>query len=68
LRTRYAALSEGARSPDAMLVALSGGDLGALTTADFARAVSDADAFAGWTARMKQKFRERAAPTSGAEG
>ncbi len=67
LRTRYAALTEGARSPDAMQVALSGSDVGALTTADFTRAVSDVDAFAGWTERMKKKFRERPAPVGAAK-
>ena len=64
LRTRYGKLTEGARSPEAMQVALSGSDLGALTAADFTRAVSDVDAFAGWTARMKKKFREKPAPAA----
>ena len=64
IRTRYGKLTEAARSPDAMQVALSGADVGALTTADFTRAVSDVDAFAGWTSRMKKKFREKPAPVA----
>jgi tetratricopeptide (TPR) repeat protein len=64
LRTRYDKLTDQARSPEAMRVALSGADLGALTAADFTRAVSDVDAFAGWTSRMKQKFREKPGPVT----
>lgn len=62
LRTRYEKLTSGARAPEAMQVALSGANAAALTTADFSRAVSDAEALAGWTARMKQKFRQKTAP------
>jgi tetratricopeptide (TPR) repeat protein len=64
LRTRYAKLTESARAPEAMRVALSGANDGALTAADFSRAVSDADAFAGWVQRMKKRFRDRPAPVS----
>jgi tetratricopeptide (TPR) repeat protein len=64
LRTRYAKLSDNSRAPEAMKVALSGAAAGALTAADFSRAVSDADAFAGWVERMKKKFRDRPAPVS----
>jgi tetratricopeptide (TPR) repeat protein len=67
LRTRYGKLTDGSRSPEAMQVALSGADLGALTAVDFTRAVSDVDAFAGWTARMKKKFREKPAPVAAAK-
>jgi hypothetical protein len=67
LRTRYGKLTDGARSPEAMQVALSGSDLGALTATDFTRAVSDIDAFAGWTSRMKKKFREKPAPVASAK-
>ncbi|HTK35684.1 MAG TPA: endoglucanase [Caulobacteraceae bacterium] len=64
LRTRYAKFGDGARAPEAMKVALSGGAAGALTASDFSRAVSDVDSFAGWVERMKKKFRSRPAPVS----
>ena len=67
LRTRYAKLTDAVRSPEAMRVALSGADPGALTAADFSRAVSDTDAFAGWVERMKKRFRDRPAPVSTAK-
>jgi tetratricopeptide (TPR) repeat protein len=62
LRTRYGKLADAARDPEAIQIALSGSNVAALTTADFTKAISDADALAGWTARMKKKFREKPAP------
>ena len=67
LRSRYTKLSEASRAPEAMKVALSGAAAGQLTAADFSRAVSDADAFAGWVERMKKRFRDRPAPVSTAK-
>ncbi|MEO6338540.1 MAG: endoglucanase [Caulobacteraceae bacterium] len=64
LRTRYAKVSEAVRAPEALRVALSGADTGPLTAADFMRAASDADTFAGWVARMKKRFREKPTPVS----
>ena len=62
LRTRYAKVTDTVRAPEALRVALSGADTGPLTAADFVRAASDADTFAGWVARMKKRFREKPAP------
>lgn len=64
LRTRYAKLTEGVRAPEAMQVALSGADSVVLSAADFSRAVSDADTFAGWVQRMKKRFRDRPEPAA----
>ncbi len=50
-----------------MRVALSGAVASPLTTADFGRALSDADSFAGWVQRMKQKFHDRPAPMAAAK-
>jgi tetratricopeptide (TPR) repeat protein len=66
LRVHYAKFTDAVRAPEAMRVALSGADSGILSAADFSRAVSDADAFAGWVQRMKKRFRDRPAPTGGA--
>lgn len=56
LRARYAKLAEGSSAPDALRVALSGVADSALTAQDFARASTDAAAFAGWVANMKKRF------------
>ena len=61
LRGRFGKMTERARAPEAMRVALSGTGPEAAKATDFARAVSDADTFAGWVQRMKQRFRDRAA-------
>jgi hypothetical protein len=66
LRTRFAKLTPAARSPEAMQVALSGGDVQSLTPADYSRAVSDTALFAGWVSRMKQRFRQKPAPVGAA--
>jgi len=64
LRTRYAKLTDDVRAPDAMKVALSGGDDAPMSAGDFMRVSSDADTFAGWVARMKKRLRDK--PTPGA--
>ena len=67
LRTRYGKLTDAVRQPDAMRIALSGADAPAVSAADFARVSSDADAFAGWVARMKKKLQEKPAPLPAAK-
>lgn len=62
LRDRYTGFFELARNPEALRVAFAGVDGGALTANDFSRAVADNEGFAGWVARMKQRFREKPAP------
>ena len=63
LKGRYAKLADSARSPDALRVALAGAGEADVASADFARAVTDADSFAAWVSAMKTRFREKPAPT-----
>jgi tetratricopeptide (TPR) repeat protein len=56
LRDRYGKLAEAGSAPNVVKVALAGVDEGQLTAADFARASSDATAFAGWLDAMKKRF------------
>jgi tetratricopeptide (TPR) repeat protein len=62
VRGRYAGFFDQARNPDALKVAFAAMDGGPLTTADFGRTVADNEAFNGWVAKMKQRFREKPAP------
>lgn len=63
LRSRYQALVDQARAPDALRVALAGTAGIAVSTRDFAKVAADADIFSGWVGRMKQRFKEAPAPT-----
>jgi len=63
LRERYDGYIDQSRNPDALRVAFAAADGGALTANDFSRAVADNEGFAGWVARMKQKFRDKPSPT-----
>ncbi len=62
MRGRYEPYFEGSRNPDALRVAYAAMDGGDLAPADFGRAVADNEAFNGWVARMKKRFREKPAP------
>ena len=64
LRGRYDGLFDRARNPEALRVAFAGVDGGTLTANDFSRAVADNEGFAGWVAKMKQRFREKPAPVT----
>jgi tetratricopeptide (TPR) repeat protein len=64
LRGRYDAFFERSRNPEALRVAFAGMDSGTLTANDFSRAVADNEGFAGWVAKMKQRFREKPAPVT----
>jgi len=61
LRTHYGKLAETSSAPDALRVALAGVQEGALSAGDFARAASDAAAFAGWVAASKKRFHDQLA-------
>jgi tetratricopeptide (TPR) repeat protein len=61
LKARYGKLTESARAPDALRVALAGAGEAELASGDFARAVSDADSYATWVKAMKARFREKPA-------
>ena len=60
LRQRYSGFVEGARNPDGLRVALAGADPGALSSDDFSRVTVDNEAFNGWVAKMKDRFRAQA--------
>ena len=59
LRGRYQGFVEHARAPDALRVALAGGEDAELSAASFARAASDDQGFEGWVQKMKQRLREK---------
>jgi hypothetical protein len=63
LRSRYQALVDQARAPDALRVALAGTAGIEVSTRDFAKVAADADIFSGWVGRMKQRFKDAPAPT-----
>ena len=62
VRDRYQSFFEDAHNPEALRVALSGVETGQLNVADFSRVTADNEAFAGWVAKMKQRFKQRPAP------
>ena len=57
LRTRFAGFVEGARNPEGLRVAMAGSDVESLSSADFSRVSADNEAFNGWVAKMKDRFR-----------
>ncbi len=59
LSDHFGKFEANASSPDAMKVALAPLDGGEVNARDFASAAADTDAFAGWVATMKQKFRQK---------
>lgn len=62
MQQRYSGFYDQARNPEALRVALTGVQTGQLSVGDFGRATADNEAFAGWVAKMKAKFREKPAP------
>jgi tetratricopeptide (TPR) repeat protein len=56
LRSHYASLAEAAPNPNALKVALAGVAAGPYAAADYVRAISDSDAFAGWVTAMKARY------------
>lgn len=63
LRERFDGFIDQSRNPEALRVAFAASDGGTLTANDFSRAVAENEGFTGWVARMKQKFRDKPAPT-----
>ncbi len=59
LRDRWSGFVDKARWPDALRVALSGVDVEQLTTATFAKAISDDQTFESWVSKMRKHFRDR---------
>jgi tetratricopeptide (TPR) repeat protein len=62
LQQRYEGFYEKASNPEALRIALSGMPEGRLNVADFSRVSADNEAFAGWVAKMKGRFKTRPAP------
>ena len=62
LRSRYQPFVEQSHNPDAMRVALSGISEGQFSVTDFGRLTADNEAFTGWVAKMKARFRQAPAP------
>uniref|UniRef100_B0T0C1 Tetratricopeptide TPR_4 n=1 Tax=Caulobacter sp. (strain K31) TaxID=366602 RepID=B0T0C1_CAUSK len=60
LRQRYGGFVDGARNPDGLRVALAGADPGSLSSSDFSKVTADNEAFNGWVAKMKDRFRAQA--------
>ena len=60
LRQRYSGFIDGARNPDGLRVALAGADPASLSSDDFSRVTADNEAFNGWVAKMKDRFRAQA--------
>jgi hypothetical protein len=58
LMQRYQGFIDQARNPEALRVALTGESSGRLGVADFGRAMADTEAYAGWVAKAKQRFRQ----------
>ncbi|WP_293476210.1 endoglucanase [Phenylobacterium sp.] len=67
LQTRYQGFYEKANNPEALKIALSGVPTGRLSVADFGRVSADNEAFAGWVAKMKGRFKTRPAPVGAAK-
>ena len=63
LQGRYQGFYEKANNPEALRIALSGVPTGRLSVADFGRVSADNEAFAGWVAKMKGRFKTSPAPT-----
>jgi tetratricopeptide (TPR) repeat protein len=58
LRDRYQGFVDHSRWPEALRVALSGVNVEQITSANFAQAIGDDQAFAGWAAKMRERFRD----------
>jgi tetratricopeptide (TPR) repeat protein len=62
LQAQYQGFYERAHNPEALRVALSGVPTGRVSAADFGRVTADNEAFAGWVAKMKDRFKTRPPP------
>src|SRR5579862_4995559 len=58
LRDRYQGFVDRSRWPEALRVALSGVNVEQITSANFAQAISDDQAFASWAGKMRDRFRD----------
>ena len=69
LRSRFSGQIATARQPDSLRIALAGLSEDGLNAKDLTRVVSETDAFTGWVAEMKKRFRSGpgSAPTKQAQ-
>lgn len=68
LHDRYQGFVDQSHQPDALRVALAGIDKTQVSGADFARISGEDQTFVSWVQAMKQRFRDRPAPTSPTSG
>jgi tetratricopeptide (TPR) repeat protein len=68
LRGRYQGFIDQAHQADALRVALSGAQDPKMAVGDFGRVSAEDVSFVGWIQAMKQRFRDRPAPTSATSG
>ena len=66
LRGRYRGFIDAARNPEALHVALAGVVDRMVGRAAFSSSTVHNQTFSGWLARVKQRFREKPAPTAAA--
>ncbi|HEX7761534.1 MAG TPA: endoglucanase [Caulobacteraceae bacterium] len=62
LRDHFSPYLDQSRNPEALRVALTGVSNGRISVADFGRMTADNQAFEGWVAKMKERFRAPPAP------
>jgi tetratricopeptide (TPR) repeat protein len=62
LAKQYSPFYAKANNPEALRIALSGLPEGRLSAADFSRVSADNEAFEGWVAKMKGRFKTKPAP------
>ncbi|HEX3364323.1 endoglucanase [Phenylobacterium sp.] len=63
LSGQYKGFFDAAHNPEALRIALTGVSTNRLSVADFGRVSADNEAFTGWVAKMKDRFKTRPAPT-----
>jgi len=62
LNTQYQRYFDAAHNPEALRIALTGISTNHLSVADFSRVSADNEAFAGWVAKMKVRFKSAPVP------
>ncbi|HKR87079.1 MAG TPA: tetratricopeptide repeat protein [Phenylobacterium sp.] len=62
LQSRYQGFYDQAHNPEALRIALSGEPTGKMGVGDFGRVTADNEMFAGWVAKMKNRFKTARAP------
>jgi tetratricopeptide (TPR) repeat protein len=67
LQQQYQRFYDQAHNPEALRIALSGEPSGRLGAGDFGRVTADNEMFAGWVAKMKDRFKTARPPVGGAK-